>query len=98
MPINNDNNIPPKYLVLGKVLLSILLFHSKLVVHLLSSFTDVFSLAQLVYMCQTFSVLPFRFYKDVFDLWIGLEIKTKGKAMNNTEILLCWIKMGRLSS
>lgn len=65
---------PTKYLLLGNVLLSLLLLHSKFVVHLLTSFTDVFSFAQLVHVCQTLPGLPFRFYQDVFDLWIVLDV------------------------
>lgn len=78
MQINYDKNIAPIYLLLGNVLLSLLLFHSKFVVHLLPSFTDIFSFAQLVHMCQTFPGLPFRFYQDVFDLWIVLEVTAMG--------------------
>jgi len=72
MPIYCDKKKTCKYLLLGDVLFSLLLFHSKFVVHFLSSFANIFSFAQLVHMCQTFPRLPFRFYQDVFDLWIGL--------------------------
>lgn len=67
-----------KYLFLGKVLLCLLLLHSKFVVHFLPSFTDVFSFAQLVHMGQTLSGLPLRFTQDVFDLWIVLEVTAMG--------------------
>ncbi len=70
--VSYDTKTSPKYLLLGNVLLSVLLLHSKFVVHLLPSFTDIFSFAQLVHMCQTFPGLPFRFHQDVFDLWIVL--------------------------
>lgn len=78
MSINYDKKTPPKYLLLANVLLGLMLFHSEFVVHLLSSFTDIFSFAQLVHMCQTFPGLPFRFYQDVFDLWIVLEVTAMG--------------------
>lgn len=100
MAINYDKKTPSKYLLLGNVLLSLLLFHSEFVVHLLPSFTDIFSFAQLVHMCQTLPGLPFRFYQDVFDLWIVLggdsnrsKLNVKiAKAMNKTEVILLKIK------
>lgn len=64
---------PPTYLLLGDVLLSLLLFHSEFVVHLFSSFTNIFPLAQLVHVRQAFPGLPFRFLQDVLYLWIVLE-------------------------
>lgn len=70
---NYEKKTPPKYLLLGDVLLCLLLFHAEFVVHLLSAFTDVFAFAQLVHVCQTFPGLPFGLYQDVFDLWIVLE-------------------------
>lgn len=61
-----------QYLLLCDILLGLLLLHSKFVVHLLTSFTNIFPFAQLVNMCQTFPGLPFRFCQDVFDFWIVL--------------------------
>lgn len=67
-------NKPLQYLLLCYVLLSLLLLHSKFVVHLLTSFTNIFSFAQFVNMCQTFPGLSFRFCQDVFDFWIVLWV------------------------
>lgn len=64
---------PLLYLLFCDVLLSLLLLHSKFVVHLLTPFTNIFPFAQLINMCQTFSGLPFRFYQDVFDFLIVLR-------------------------
>lgn len=61
-----------RYLLLCDVFLSLLLLHSKFVVHLLASFTNIFPFAQLVDMRQTFPGLPFRFCQNVFDFWIVL--------------------------
>lgn len=72
------------YLLLANVLLCLLLFHSKFIVHLLPSFTDIFSFAQLVYMCQSLSRLSFRFSKDVFDFGIILKtIRTNKECKSN---------------
>lgn len=69
-----NKNTPLQYLLLCDVLLSLLLLHSKFVVHLLTSLTNIFPFAQLVNMCQTFSGLSFRFCQDVFDFWIVLWV------------------------
>lgn len=72
MFVHGDKKVPPKYLLLGEILLRLLLLHSKFVVHLLSAFTDVFSFAQLVDVGQTLPGLSFGFCEDVFDLGIVL--------------------------
>ena len=72
---NREKKTPPKYLLLGDVLLGLGLLHAEFVVHLLASFTDVFAFAQLVHVRQTFPGQPFGLHQDVFDLWIVLEAK-----------------------
>lgn len=78
------------YLLLGEILLCLLLLHTKLVVHLLPSFTDVFSFAQLVHVGQTLSGLSLGFYQDVFDLWIVLEMTAMGTNEATAKTIKCY--------
>jgi len=70
------------YLLFGEVFLGLLLLHSKLVVHLLSTLTNIFAFTEVINMGQTLPWLPLRLGQDVFDFWIVLG-KTKLK-VNHT--------------
>lgn len=60
------------HLFFSEVLIVLLLLHSELVVHLLSSLADIFTFAQVVDVHQALPWLTFRLGQDVFDFWIVL--------------------------
>lgn len=78
------------YLLFAEVFLCLLLLHSKLVVHLLSTLTNVFAFTEVINMGQTLPWLPLRLGQDVFDFWIVLG-KTKLK-VNRTVMNIVTIK------
>lgn len=61
-----------QYLLLGQVLIVLLLLHSKLVVHLLTTLADVLAFAEVVDVGQALPWLPLRLSQDVFDLRVIL--------------------------
>lgn len=64
------------YLLFGEVFFGLLLLHSKFVVHLLSTLTNVFAFTKVIHVGQALTWLSFRLGQDVFDFWIVLG-KTK---------------------
>lgn len=69
----------PGHLFFGQILIPLRLLHTKLVVHLLSTFTDVFALAKVIDMCKPFLGLPLRFGQDVLNLRVVLGEKEQGQ-------------------
>lgn len=65
----------PCHLLFGQILITLRLLHTKLIVHLLSTFTDVFALAKIIDMRKPFLGLPFRFGQDVLNLRVVLGEK-----------------------
>lgn len=79
------------YLLFGEVFLRLLLLHSKLVVHLLSTLTNVFAFTEVINVGQTLPWLPLRLGQDVFDFWIVLG-KTKLKVNHTVRNIVTNIK------
>lgn len=61
-----------KYLLLSKVLIILLLLHSKLVVHLLATLANIFAFTEVIHMSQALPWLPLRLGQNVLDLRVIL--------------------------
>lgn len=70
----SENSCPSalRYLLLCEVLIILLLFHSKLVVHLLATFTNVFAFTEVIDVSQALPWLPLRLCQNVLDLRVIL--------------------------
>lgn len=76
----------PTYLFFGQILITLRLLHTKLVVHLLSTLTDVFALTEVIDVCEPFLGLPLGLSQNVLDLWVVLETE---QSMVSWGLLLC---------